>query len=175
MATGRSNQLTKQIGEYLVAAELGRYGLLAATFSGSVPDYDIVATDSAFRSVLVQVKTITRTSWQFDIRHFVDIQLHGQKQIVGQRLRLSDEIVCVMVALSGYGKDRFYILPLRTLQDLLIEGHCSYLAKHGGIRPKKYDSFHCAIGEKELAPFKDAWCTEFRDKRGLRVHDCDAK
>ena len=44
MATGRQVQLTKQVGEYLVAAELSRRGLLTATFAGNVPDYDIVAT-----------------------------------------------------------------------------------------------------------------------------------
>ena len=39
MATGRQVQLTKQVGEYLVAAELSRRGLLTATFAGNVPDY----------------------------------------------------------------------------------------------------------------------------------------
>ena len=41
MATGRQVQLTKQVGEYLVAAELSRRGLLTATFAGNVPAYDI--------------------------------------------------------------------------------------------------------------------------------------
>lgn len=171
MATGRSNQLTKQIGEYLVAAELGRLGLIAATFAGSVPDYDIVATDSKFRSVLVQVKTVNGTSWQFDIRRFVDVRLDGKKQIVGRRVTLSKEIVSVMVALSRYGVDRFYVLSLRALQDLLIKHHRKYLEIHGGVRPKKYDSFHATVSEQELAPFKDAWLVEFRDKRGLCVND----
>jgi hypothetical protein len=43
MATGRSNYLTKQTGEYLVAAELSRRGFIATTFTGNVPHYDIVA------------------------------------------------------------------------------------------------------------------------------------
>jgi hypothetical protein len=169
MATGRSNQLTKQIGEYLVAAELGRLGLLAATFSGNVPDYDIVATDSRAVSALVQVKAVTGTSWQFDIRRFVDVQLKGQGQVLGKPVPIPRQIVCVMVALSTYGADRFYVLPLRKPQDLLIEGHRRYLAKHGGVRPKKYDSFHCAMKESELAPFKDRWLAEFRDNQGLEV------
>lgn len=174
MASGRANQLTKQIGEYLVAAALGRLGLVAATFSGNVPDYDIVATDSEFSSVLVQVKAVTGTSWQFDIRRFVDIQLAGRRQVIGRPVPVSSEIVCVMVALASHGSDRFYILPLKKLQGLLIEGHRRYLAKHGGVRPKKYDSFHCAISEKDLAPFKDGWLVEFRDNRGLRVNGIGA-
>ena len=65
MATGRQVQLTKHVGEYLVAAELSRRGLLTATFAGNVPDYDIVATGSRGQTALVQVKAIAGPSWQF--------------------------------------------------------------------------------------------------------------
>ena len=172
MATGRSNQITKQIGEYLVASELGRIGLVAATFSGNVPDYDIIATDSAFHSVPVQVKTPNGTSWQFsDMRRFADVRLDGKKQVIGCPIALSDNIVCVMLALSQYGKDRFYVLSLKTLQEILIKIHRNVLEKHGGVRPKKFDSFHCAIKQEDLAPFENAWIPEFRDKRGLSVYD----
>ena len=171
MATGRSNQITKQIGEYLVASELGRFGLVAGTFAGSVPDYDIIATDSAFRSVPVQVKTVNGTSWQFDIRRFVDVQLEGQRQVLRRPIPLADNIVCVMLALSReYGKDRFYVLSLKKLQEVLITHHRNYLGKHGGVRPAKFDSYHCAIREEKLIAFKDAWISEFRDKQGLSVH-----
>jgi hypothetical protein len=162
------------VGEYLVAAELGRLGLIAATFSGSVPDYDTVATDSAFHSVPVQVKTVNGTSWQFDIRRFVDVRLDGMRQIVGEPVVLSGDISCVMLALSRYGADRFYVLPLTILQELLITMHRKYLDKHNGVRPKKYDSFHAAISENVLTPFKDAWIAEFRDRRGLLVNEGDA-
>lgn len=49
MATGRENQLTKQVGEYLVAAELCRRGFIATTFTGNVPDFDIIASDARGR------------------------------------------------------------------------------------------------------------------------------
>jgi hypothetical protein len=42
-ATGRSNYLTKQTGEYLVAAASSRRGFIATTFTGNVPHYDIAA------------------------------------------------------------------------------------------------------------------------------------
>jgi hypothetical protein len=166
MATGRSNQLTKQIGEYLVAAELGRLGLVAATFSGSVPEYDIVATDSAFSSVLIQVKAITGTSWQFDIRRFVNVHLDDKTQLVGDPVLVTNDIVCVMVALNGYGSDRFYVLPLKTLQQLLIDGHCAYLAKHGGVRPKKYDSFSLC-SQRATAGLVQGWLA-YRTSRQTR-------
>jgi VCBS repeat protein len=65
MATGRSNYLTKQTGEYLVAAELSRRGCIATTFTGNVPHYDIVAVDEHGGHALVQVKAIAGKSWQF--------------------------------------------------------------------------------------------------------------
>ena len=38
-----SNQLTRQISENLVVAELGRREIVATTFSGNVPDIDVLA------------------------------------------------------------------------------------------------------------------------------------
>ena len=46
MTTGRNNKLVGQTGEYLVAAELSRRGLIATTFTGNVPYYDIIASRS---------------------------------------------------------------------------------------------------------------------------------
>ena len=175
MATGRSNQITKQIGEYLVASALGRIGLVAATFSGNVPEYDIIATDSAFRSIPVQVKASNSSSWQFDVRHYVDIRLDGKRQVVGRPVPLPDKLVCVFVALSSqYGGDRFYVISLKALQKLVITGHRKYLERFGGVRPKKFDSFHGAISEEHLASFKDAWISEFRDRQGLSIRDFSA-
>jgi len=36
MTTGRENQLTKQIGEYLVSAELCRRGFVETTFTENI-------------------------------------------------------------------------------------------------------------------------------------------
>lgn len=157
MATGRGNHLTKQIGEYLVAAELGRRGYIAATFSGNVPDYDIVATDEEFRSILIQVKAINGSAWQLDIRRFVDVSLDGRKQVLGERIKAPRKIVCVMVALTEYGTDRFYILEWSRLQNLLVRHYQAHLDRMGGVRPKKFDSYHVAIKEEQLIPYKDNW------------------
>jgi hypothetical protein len=157
MATGRGNQLTKQVGEYLVAAELGRRGFIAATFSGNVPDYDIVATDPDFNSVLIQVKAINGSSWQLDIRGFVSVTLDGMRQVLGRRIRRPHRVICVMVALSSYGEDRFYLLEWTTLQDILVRKYRSYLKRKSGVRPKKFDSFHTAVNEEQLASYKDNW------------------
>jgi hypothetical protein len=157
MATGRGNHLTKQIGEYLVAAELGRRGFIAATFSGNVPDYDIVATDAQFRSILIQVKAINGSSWQLDIRRFVNVALDGNKQVLGAQVVAPRKVICVMVAISQYGSDRFYILEWSTLQDILVRDYQAYLTLKNGVRPKKFDSYHTAINEAQLASHKDDW------------------
>ncbi len=157
MATGRDNQLTKQVGEFLVAAELARRGFLAATFSGNVPDYDIIATNEEFNSIPIQVKAITGSSWQLDIRRFVRVELEGKRQVVGRPIKLPRPIICVMVALSEYGSDRFYILDWKQLRNIIVRGYRLYLKNHGGARPKKFDSFHTAINEAQLQKFRDNW------------------
>jgi hypothetical protein len=95
MATGRHLQLTKQAGEYLVAAELCRRGFISTTFTGNVPHYDIIASDEKGRHVPVQVKTLASGSWQLDIRNFAEVELKDGKQYVGKPLDLGiSNLVC---------------------------------------------------------------------------------
>jgi hypothetical protein len=162
MATGRTNQLTGAIGEFLVAAELCRLNLLATPFAGNVPHYDVIASGQSGGHVAVQVKAINASSWQFDIRKFADVQMSqdGKHQIVGPRHpEPFPDLMCVLVVLKNKetGQDRFFVLAWTELQDVLVRGHEAYLSKHGGIRPKKPDSFHCALGIKAVAPFENQW------------------
>jgi hypothetical protein len=55
MAPGRSTKLVGQAGEYLLAAELSRRGMIATTFTGNVPHCDIIASDEKGRHVSVQI------------------------------------------------------------------------------------------------------------------------
>ena len=159
MATGRSNQLIKQIGEYLVACELARKGLLVATFSGNVPDFDLIATDLKGSSCPIQVKTIKGGSWQFSIDKFADITFEGNKQRVGAKKPLSiPHLVCVFVlAAEKYGGDQFYILEWAEVQNILIANYMRWLDSHGGVRPKKPESLHCSITQPDLKNHKDNW------------------
>ena len=159
MATGRSTKLVGQAGEYLVAAELSRRGLIATTFTGNVPHYDIIASDENGRHVSVQVKTTRSGSWQFgDMSMFCDITFDGKRQIVGRAKKSPVRgLVCVFVRLNTYGEDRFYISPWLKLRDILIRGHKKYLASHNGIRPQKWDSLHGAIDENKLKKFENRW------------------
>ncbi len=161
MATGRSNKLVGQTGEYLIAAELSRRGLIATTFTGNVPHYDIIASDEAGRHVSVQVKASRGSTWQFgNITQYCDIMFDGKRQIIGDFkpcpvLRL----IVTFVKIVDEGNDRFYILPWGRLRDLLVAHHKAFLARHDWIRPKKWDSLHCAIEEDTLRPYQNKWDT----------------
>jgi hypothetical protein len=159
MNSGRRNQVTKQVGEYLVASELARRGLLVATFSGNVPDFDLIATDGRGFSIPVQVKTATAGSWQFNMGRFVDIAFDGERQIMGDKkpLAVPDLVYVFVKAAAHYGRDEFFILDEGTLQDVLINHHRGVLAYHGGIRPKQPYSLHAALQADQFAPFRDNW------------------
>ena len=159
MASGRSNKIVGQTGEYLVAAELGRRGLIATTFTGNVPHYDIIASDEKGRHVSVQVKAVRGSCWQFaDISHYCDITFDGETQIVGRAKKCPvRDLVVVFVKLDEDRADRFYVLQWVTLRDRLVRKHKEYLRKHNGRRPKRWDSKHTAILEKDLAPYRNNW------------------
>ena len=161
MATGRSNKLVGQTGEYLVAAELSRRGLIATTFTGNVPHYDIIASDESGRHVSVQVKASRGPSWQFgNITVYCDITFDGKKQIVGERNPCPvQRLIMVFVRIDEDGNDRFYILPWECFRNMLVAHHEDYLSKHNGIRPKKWNSLHSAITETDLEPYRDKWET----------------
>ena len=167
MATGRSNKLVGQTGEYLVAAELSRRGLIATTFTGNVPHYDIIASDEAGRHVSVQVKASRSGSWQFgDISRYCEITFDGKRQVVGEyKAAPVQRLVVVFVKIEEDGTDRFYILAWQELRDLLVKHHTAYLGKHGGVRPKKWDSLHTAISEIALQPYRNKWDTVDKNLR----------
>jgi hypothetical protein len=158
MATGQANQLTKQVGEFLVAAELGRRQMLAAVLSGNTPMFDLVATDARGKSVPVQVKAIRGGTWQFNVGQFAEITFRGDRQIVGARKPCPRNLVCVLVVVSAvYGADAFFVLPMRALQKAIVDGHRAYLARHGGVRPKNPRSLHTAVAVEQVERHRDRW------------------
>lgn len=160
MATGRSTQLTRQIGEHLVAAELGRMGLIATPFAGNVPHFDLLASTQDGRAFPVQVKAINGPSWQFNAAALLRIKLEdGVQTVVGPREDLDRSIICVMVLLQGAGQDTFYTLTMADLQALLVQHY------KGGRRPKNPESTHCALWPKHLEQFK-GWDALFKRARG---------
>ncbi|MHB8060159.1 MAG: hypothetical protein ACYDHO_04930 [Gaiellaceae bacterium] len=152
MATGNSTQLTRQIGEHLVAAKLGRLGLFATPFAGNVPDFDLVVANGSGKSSLVQVKAIHGPSWQFNARTFLIIEMVGNKQVVKGRKELSNpNLICVFVFLRESEDDEFYVFRLKDLQ---AEIATTYKSR---VRPKNPFSMHCAVWPKQLSKYRDNW------------------
>lgn len=158
MVSGHSKQVTKQIGEYLVAAELCRRDLIATTFTGNVPNYDILAADPRGSHLAIQVKAINRGQWQFDATKFVEIEFDGKRQVVGKNTHPPyPGLICVLVALASYGHDRFFILEWSDLQRAIASKYRRRLKDLGGVRPRKPGSFHTAIALSDISSFQDNW------------------
>ena len=152
MATGRDTQLTRQVGEYLVAAELGRRGWIATTFTGSLPGFDILAINASGTIIEVQVKAIRSKAWQLNAGQFLDIALEGGLQLVrGTKAIKSATRVCVFVNLKGQGSDEFFIFLWKDLQSILMRDY------KGGVRPKNPSSLHHALHPKHIEQFRDNW------------------
>jgi len=150
--------LTKQVGEYLVAAELGRRSLIATTFTGNVPHFDILAAGESSATIAVQVKAIKGGAWQFDVRSFVDAKLDGRRQVLGRSVPAPHPaLVCVFVVVGAYGNDRFFVFSWSDLQRVAISNYRAFLEKVHGERPQRPDSFHVAVWPKDLQAFEGKW------------------
>lgn len=153
MATGRGMQLTRQIGEHLVVAELGRLGYVAAPYAGNVPMYDILAANSRGQAIPIQVKAINGGAWQFNADKFLDIEVVNGNQVVRGAKRLTNpRLLCIFVELKGRGKDEFYLFPLNVLQK-----YTRRVYKPRGKGSKNPNSVHCAIWPKDLSRYKENW------------------
>ncbi|MBM4300679.1 MAG: hypothetical protein FJ121_03980 [Deltaproteobacteria bacterium] len=160
MRSGRKNLLTKQIGEYLVAAELGRKGLIATTFTGNVPDFDILATNETFKTIPIQVKTIwgPRGAWQLDAENFINIDItNGFQKVIGKKGLSNPDLICIFVRLTSQGDDEFYIFRLSDLQESIVDHYSQNLEKHGGKRPRNENSTHISINPEYLKRFEGNW------------------
>jgi hypothetical protein len=152
MASGWDKQLSKQLGEYLVASELARHErMTVATFAGNVPDFDLLAATEDGATVPIQVKTNRGGHWVFSIEDFVAVTMNGNKQILGKkkvpRIR---KLPCVFVFAPSSSEIRFFILEWEQLRRIVISSYRRHLEKHSGERPKKKDSKHCGVSVAQL-------------------------
>ena len=155
-----SNQLSGQMGEALVVAELGRLGVIATAFSGNVPDIDILAYKDA-RTTAIQVKAWKSGSVSFDARRFLEIEIADNKQtVIGVHKGLQRLPIYVFVKLGeSRSMDEFYVLDQQTLARLISDGYQSFLDLHGGVRPKNPLTTHNSVTISQLLPHKNSWDT----------------
>jgi hypothetical protein len=159
MSSGRQNKLVGQTGEYLVAAELSRHGYISTTFTGNVPDYDIIASNEKGRHISIQGKTSNSNSWQFgDITRFCEITFSGKQQIIGKKKNNPiKRLVVIFVSLNEERKDRYFLLSWNSLRNVIVSDYKAYLKKHNGKRPKTWNSLHCAISIREIVKYENKW------------------
>ncbi len=163
MATGRSNKLVGQVGEFLVCAELGREGFIATPFAGNVPEYDLIATDQRCRAVPIQVKTINGGStWQFNVDKFLEIEFNPRterQKIIGRK-RLSNPNLIYVLTWLGHRKearDRFFVLTKRELRRTIHRHYAAYLDHHDGRRPQNPKSRFVVTRLSEVERYEDRW------------------
>src|SRR5215217_7992019 len=109
MSTGRRNTLAGQIAEHLVCAELAKRDLLTTTFSGNVPQFDVLATDASCRTVPIQVKASRGSKWPSNAKIWMDIELDpetGTQIYQGPAQLPTPELVYVCVSLEEAGSQK---------------------------------------------------------------------
>lgn len=161
MSTGRRNRLAGQIGEYLVCAELGRRGLMATSFSGNVPTFDVVAADESCRTLAIQVKTTRSNNWPGDARKWMDIEFDEVTQCQrfrGPAVLSTPSLIYVCVAIGETkNDDRFFVMKMDALQRICIAGYSAWMESHGWRRPQNPHSYDCRWTVAQLAEFEDNW------------------
>ncbi len=179
MSTGLSNKLAGQTGEYLVCAELGRRGLIATTFTGNVPEYDLLVCDDSLNTVPIQVKTTRGDNWPTRADLWLDIEFdhEAKKQINnGPRKINHPDLIFVCVAMSSeQGGDRFFICRKSEIQTVCIATYSRWMDPIDWRRPRNYESLDNRYAISDLLRFENNWdiITDRLKKQG--VHDASSK
>ena len=158
MTKNFSTQLSGQIGENILVAELGRRGIVATTFSGNVPVIDVLAYKNK-KSIPIQVKVQRKGSLSVKAEDYLQIEFDGNIQIVkGKKRDIDRELIFAIIIIGkNFGDDKFYICKQGFIQDIIYKNHSNFLKKHHGIRPRNPSSTHCSYYEKDLINMKNNW------------------
>lgn len=147
MANKKRTDQVGRAGEYFVAAELNRRGLDAVTFTGNMPDKDIVAIDSRqSRTVFIQVKTRVKGNWHTKASEGC---VPGRPDFFW---------VFVHIPETESVHPRFWVVPDKWLRKNIREVHDEYMIgwrdKHGN---DKIRVDHHSISEKRLRHWEERW------------------
>lgn len=151
-----------QFGEYIVAAELCRRGIVPVTFSNNMPGFDVLALSrDGKKTCRIQVKTIVSGQWSFDARDYLVFSekklKNGIQEAVGRKSVDGTDYIVFVVMGNASEKDQFYILPIDKLQKIIRNKYTSFLKLVGGKRSRNPNSFHTAIDKEDVKRFKDDW------------------
>ncbi len=161
MATGLTNKLAGQIGEYMTCAELGRRGLIATTFTGNVPEYDLIVCDDALRTVPIQVKTSRGDSWPSQADLWLDIEIDdSQRRQINRGVKKISHPNLIYVCVSLGDKrinDRFFVCLKSDIQTACIESYSRWMDPKDWKRPRNYKSLDNRYDISHLLKFEDNW------------------
>lgn len=140
----KTNVLTGSAGEYFVAAELSRRGVVAALTMSGTDAFDILAVNKAGDSYSIQVKT---TQYEKKLRWLLSSKDEKPKADF-----------YVFVNLNGTEKQPdYYIMPATEVAAAIKEEHETWLAK-----PKRDGTAHKPINMRQIIidqqdKSKDRW------------------
>jgi hypothetical protein len=163
MNKGLSNKLAGQIGEYLVCAELGKRGYIATSFTGNVPEFDLIVANDNLDTIPIQVKTSRGHSWPTRANLWIDIEIDetNKRQIDhGDETISNPDLIYICVALSepdSNEKDRYFILKKKELQIVCAANYREWMAKHDWKRPRNFKSLDNRYEINNLLEFENDW------------------
>ena len=152
-----STQLAGQIGENLLVAELGRRGIVATTFTGNVPDIDVLAYQGG-KSIQIQVEALRKGNLSVRADQYLDMEFDGNIQVIKGKNDIDRRLIFAIIKIEDeLGSDKFYICNQGFIQDTILRHHKGFLDQHNGVRPKNPSSMHCSYFEEDLSEFRDRW------------------
>jgi hypothetical protein len=163
MKKGLSNKLAGQVGEYLVCAELGRRGLIATSFTGNVPEFDLIVANDKLTTIPIQVKSSRADNYPTKANLWIDIEIDqkNKQQIDRGNIRIENpELIYICVSLKQVGstdQDRFFILQKKDLQIICAENYRKWMDTINWKRPRNYQSLDNRYYLKDLEPYEDNW------------------
>ncbi len=160
---GLSNKLAGQIGEYLVCAELGKRGYITTSFTGNVPEFDLIVVNTELKTIPIQVKSSRSDSWLTRANLWIEIEINDKekKQIdQGDKTISNPDLIYVCVALStpdSKEKDRFFILTKRDIQKVSAKNYRNWMDSINWKRPRNYKSLDNRYNIADLLDYEDNW------------------
>jgi hypothetical protein len=154
-----------QAGEFLTGLQLTKRKFKVRIFGGTFPGCDLLTWKEEQHRFFIEVRAKKRVSqWQFsDVRkELFDVAANKRtkRQKIGRNLAVDENKIYVFLTigdLENLDNVRYFLIRHKDLQRFMRKKYYSNLKKQNFIRPRKYDSFHSSLNEKELRKFEDNW------------------
>ena len=163
MAKGINSKLAGQIGEYLVCAELGKRGYIATSFTGNVPEFDLIIANENLKTIPIQVKTSRSENWPTRANLWLNIEIDDKekKQVDKGNIVISNpNLIYVCVALAEIDtdkKDRFFILTKKDIQEICNKHYREWMDLKNWKRPRNYKSMDNRYYIDNLLEYENNW------------------